>query len=168
MKKTLVFLFGIIMIMAVFIIFTPNSYNEIFDFQPLKEIVKNQINCYGFKKVFFTATVLAPLKEEIIYRGPVWIFCFISFLLGVKSEWQRVIALLILFTPTIVWASLGGYHNYPSFYQGCVFLGGITSGLFTIYLMNRKYGWLITLILPIILHSLFNLFFFLIVRRFLL
>lgn len=157
------------MIMSVFIIFSPNSYSEIFSFEPLENIARQQVNYHGIKKVVFNFSVLAPLKEEIIYRGHVWLFCFISFLLGVKGEWQRVIALLILFIPTMFWTIP---HNYPAFYQSCVFLGGITSGLFTIYLMDKKIaklpGWLITLILPIILHSLFNFFFILIVWKFLL
>lgn len=168
MKSVLVFLIGIVMIMSVFIVFSPNSHNEIFSFEPLKNMMRQQVNYHGIKKVIFNFSVLAPLKEEIVYRGPVWLFCFISFLFGVKDNWQKVIALLILFIPTMVWASLAGYHSYPVFYQGCVFMGGIISGLFTIYLMNYKRGWLITLILPIILHSLFNLFFFLIVWEFLL
>ena len=172
MKKLFVFFFGIVMIMGVFIVFSPNPYNEIFSFKPLKNMVQNQIKYYGIERVIFNFSVLAPLKEEIIYRGPVWLFCFISFLLGVKDDWQKVIALLILFIPTMVWAALAGGHAYPVFYQGCVFLGGIVSGLFTIYLMDKKIaklpGWLITLVLPIILHSIFNLCFILAVWKFLL
>ncbi len=165
MKKTVVFIIGILMIISVFIIFSPNRYNEIFSFEPLVRMAQDQIKFHGWKKVFFNFSILAPLEEEIIYRSPVWLFCFISFLFKVKGEWQRVLALLILFIPTMFWAMP---HDYPAFYQCCVFLGGITSGLFTIYLMDKKYGWLITLFLPIILHFLFNSIFIFAVWKFLL
>ncbi len=169
MKKAIVFLLGIIMIISAFIIFNPNRYIEIFSFEPLKNMVREQVRYHGLKKVVFIFSVLAPLEEELVYRSPVWLFCFIAFLLKVRGEWQRVIALLILFIATMLWAIP---HGYPAFYQGCVFLGGITSGLFTIYLMDRKIakipGWLITLFLPILLHGLFNFGFILIVWKFLL
>lgn len=165
MKKVLIFILGMIMIVVLFVIFSPSYYVEIFSFEPLIKIVRRQVDYYGIKKVIFAFSVLAPLKEEITYRSAVWLFCFISLLLKVKSEWQRVIALLILFIPTMFWTMP---HHYPAFYQCCVFLGGITSGLFTIYLMNRKNGWWITLFLPILLHGIFNFCFILIVWKFLL
>ncbi len=165
MKKFSVLALGVITIVFIFIFYVPNRYNEIFTFNPIKNFMKREVSVHGLKEAVIIFSVLAPLQEEFVYRGPVWMFCFISFLLGVKDHWQKVIALLILFVPTLVWAMS---HNYPPLYQGCVFLGGITSGLFIIYLMEKKHGWWITLFLPILLHGLFNLFFILIIWKFLL
>src|SRR3989344_4609525 len=77
----------------------------------------------------FDLVVMAPLREEIKYRGPVWIIVLLTALLAWRFYQKerlikvtgQVIAYLLLVYLTFVWASMHIFYPLTVFSYGLVY-----------------------------------------------
>lgn len=151
--------------LTVFVTFHPkssdnyfNNWRDLLSFKPVINRVENAIERDGIQNVLSLYLIQAPIFEEIIYRGPVWLLCIVLGLMGCNSRWEKnVVVWPVLVIPALAWSFL---HPYPPIYQAFVFLGGIVDGAVIIYLLEKKWSAASvfgSLTLAIYMHSALNL-----------
>lgn len=172
LRYFLTVLIGTIAVIAVFIAFhpesPPNKYNiweDLKSFKPVSNRIKNAVEDRGLYKVIVFYVITAPVFEEVVYRGPLWLLCLIFGLMGFNQRWEKNFLLWpVLVIPAFTWALL---HPYPPIYQAFVFTGGMFNGACIAYLMEKKWSRASifgSLVLVIYMHSLLNLFVVLLVQ----
>ena len=183
MKNAVRVLIAALLIIVVFIFFHPNNFSalnpavglennsehvivdyckELVSFKPVKDRIVKFINDLGIHDAFVQFGLLAPLEEELWYRGALWIICL---LFTLRNPTYKTLAWITLFIPTYIWAI---QHPYSPFYQSLVFLGGIINGCLIMFLAEKEEKWLKWLGLPtaFFLHSFVNCLLVYIIWRF--
>ena len=165
--KLMIYVF---LVFAIFIFFNPNfsemDTKSLFSLKPTHDLIKLQIYNNGLLQTLYSYGIKAPILEEIIYRGPIWIACVVLGLLKIKNHFEKSFLMWIaLLIPTLQWSLL---HPYSPFFQACVFFGGLLNGLIIIFLMEKKWGRATIMgSLPLVItcHSVFNCFVVLIINH---
>lgn len=124
---------------------------------PVKFNIQSVINSYGLAETLFRYCVQAPVLEEILYRGPVWLSCIVLKLCGRREFSKYSLIWLILIVPTSIWAY--NDHPYSTFYETIIWFGGFTNGCLIINLLEKHWGWpaiLGALPIVVVLHSFVN------------
>ncbi len=163
------FIIGVVVVIVIFVAFQDepfdnyNGWRDLFTLESVTNRIENSIKNNGLSDTVMLYVIRAPIFEEIIYRGPVWLLCVVLGLLGFNYWIRNIILWPALIIPTLSW-SLN--HPYPPIYQPLIFLGGVINGAIIIYLLEKKwsrssiFG---SLVLVILLHSLLNSLFILFV-----
>mgnify|MGYP001591103458 CR=1 FL=1 len=165
MKKVIAFL---LVMIAVFIGYhpaPPASWQEAIALKPVVAIVQSAVSADGG---FYRYAIQAPIYEELVYRGPLWLVSVLLVLLKISRDWEKLaLASAVLVVPTWHWALL---HPYPMFYQAIILIGGFCNGLIVFYLVTNERRTRVSigaaLPLVIFLHGLCNVIFVSLIWRF--